>query len=78
MKAARVDRFFIFQQEQEKARRSAAHHNQFNAVCIFLEKNGELDREPPTVDSERDLGLSHADPGHDGLAHILASVRLAH
>lgn len=43
-----------------------------------LKKRGEVNSEPPTVDGEHDLGLSHADPGYDGLAHVLASVRLAH
>lgn len=31
-----------------------------------------------TVDIEGDLPLSHADPGDDGLADVLAGVRLRH
>ena len=31
-----------------------------------------------TVDGEGDLRLAHPDARHDGLAHVLARVRLAH
>lgn len=31
-----------------------------------------------TIDVERDLGLPYSDPRDDGLAYVLAGVRLAH
>lgn len=72
---------FVIHLSAENKRRRGAPLLMISCTTLFTFsawKSTEVNSEQLTVDSERDLGLSHADPGHDGLAHILASIRLAH
>lgn len=72
---------FVIHLSAENKRRRGALLLMISCSTLFTFsawKSTEVNSEQPTVDSERDLGLSHADPGHDGLAHILAGICLAH